>query len=163
MDESQQDVTVEQDGRGRTGGLEAALRTFFSDENLRPAGFVAALMFGSHARGRAHRESDLDVAVLLTQEAYGAMSAPGEFRVGLVSDLIAATHDNSIDLVLMNQAPPPLNKAILEEGVALVVVDPERLASFRTMSLSRAAELGPWLDHYRRERMNVLAGGRARP
>ena len=61
----------------------------------------------------------------------------------------------------MNQSLPPLNKAILDEGVALVVIDPGRLASFRTMSLSRPAELRPWLDRYRRERMRALAGERA--
>ena len=163
MNEPRESVLVGQDGRERTGGLKDALRAYFSSEDLRPAGLVAAYMFGSHARGRAHRESDLDVAVLLTHEVYRAMSAPGEFRVRLISDLIAATHENSIDLVLMNQAPPPLNKAILDEGVALVVIDPEQLASFRTMSLSRTAELRPWLDRYRRERMRALAGEGARP
>jgi uncharacterized protein len=163
MNELRESVLLGRDGRERTGKLEAALRAYFALDGLRPQGLVAAYMFGSHARGRAHRESDLDVAVLLTHGVYRAMSAPGEFRVSLISDLIAATHDNSIDLVLMNQAPPPLNKAILDEGVPLVVVDPEQLASFRTISFSRAAELRPWLDRYHRERMQVLAGVRAHP
>jgi predicted nucleotidyltransferase len=39
--------------------MERALRGTF--ERLRPPGLVAGYLFGSHAAGSAHRESDVDV------------------------------------------------------------------------------------------------------
>ena len=36
------------------------------------AGLVAAYLFGSHAEGRPHRESDVDLGVLLDRSAHPA-------------------------------------------------------------------------------------------
>ena len=40
-----------------------------------PSGLVAAYLFGGHAAGRAHRESDVDVAVLLAWDVYPTVRA----------------------------------------------------------------------------------------
>jgi predicted nucleotidyltransferase len=43
--------------------VESRLASFFAAAS--PSGVVSAYLFGSHAAGRAHRESDVDVGVLL--------------------------------------------------------------------------------------------------
>lgn len=57
----------------------------------------------------------------------------------------------------MNEAPPPLNKAILEEGTSLAVTDEAALAEFRRVTVSRALDLQPWLEKWRREQMRRIA------
>ena len=57
------------------GGVAEAAQAYF--DSAEPAGVVSAYLFGSHARGTAHRESDVDVAVL--------NDAPPELAAGVVS------------------------------------------------------------------------------
>lgn len=138
-----------------------ALRSYF--RLYPPAGLVAAFLFGSHARGAAHAESDVDVAVLLAREAYLALEAPLETRARLTAELMHATGSERVDLLWMNETPPPLNKEILEDGVTICSVDREALAEFRFYTLSRAADLKPWLDRWRREGMLRAAAATAPP
>lgn len=55
--------------------MEQSVREYF--ERARPRGIVSAYLFGSHARDAAHRESDMEVAVL--------NDAPPELAAGVVS------------------------------------------------------------------------------
>jgi hypothetical protein len=55
--------------------------------------------------GRAHRESDLDLAVLLDWVVYPDRPSRAERQVELISDLIASTGKNEIDLVMLNDTP----------------------------------------------------------
>ena len=56
----------------------------------RPHGVASAYLFGSHAAGRAHRESDVDVGVLLAWNAHPTARARFEVRLSLTADLQAA-------------------------------------------------------------------------
>jgi len=72
--------------------LEPALRRYF--ETARPRGIVAAYLFGSRARGAAHRESDVDVAVLFERAVFADRDARAREAVRLATNLIGATHEN---------------------------------------------------------------------
>jgi predicted nucleotidyltransferase len=48
---------------GRESRPASLLRRFL--EEARPPGLVSAYLYGSHGEGRAHRESDVDVALVL--------------------------------------------------------------------------------------------------
>ena len=136
--------------------LTDSLRHYFATQS--PAGTVAAFLFGSHARGTPHADSDVDVAVLLDHAAYRALDDPLDLRARLGSALIHVTGNDRVDVVLMNEASPPLNKAILDEGCSLVVRHEAALTEFRLVTYSRAFDLQPWLDRWRREQMRRVAG-----
>ena len=131
------------------------LRRYFATHA--PAGLIAAFLFGSHARSAAHRDSDVDVAVLLDHAAYRTLGDRLMFRARLGSDLIHVTGNNQVDVLLMNEAPPPLNRAILEVGISLLVTDEATLAEFSRVTVSRALDLQPWLEKWRREQMRRIA------
>jgi predicted nucleotidyltransferase len=120
-----------------------ALRRHF-DEQGGP-GIISAYLHGSHAGGRPHRESDLDVAVLLDRSVYPNRSQRTELRVRLGSDLVAATGTNEIDLVILNDLPPLFARRIVCEGQRIFCTDPEADRVFVRDARLRAADLEPFL------------------
>jgi predicted nucleotidyltransferase len=76
------------------------LERFFSSPPDR--GIASVYVFGSHAEGRSHRESDVDLAVLLQWDRYPSRRARFDARVSLGSELIAVLHQNAVDLVILN-------------------------------------------------------------
>ncbi len=120
-----------------------------------PAGVVSAYLFGSHAEGRAHRESDVDVRVLLDWEQYPNSDARFDVRVDLGSDLIHAT-TNEVDVVILNDAPPLLGRAIVTRGVRIYCSDAEADHVYVRDVQLRAADLAPWLERMRRIKWEAL-------
>lgn len=132
-----------------------ALREFFSS---RPElGVTSVYLFGSHAENRAHRESDIDLAVLLDRKRYPTDRDRFGARVNLGSELIGILHHNEIDLVILNDAPPLFGRHILQTGVPLFVGDPGADEEFFRILQLRAADLEPWLRKIRRMRLEALA------
>lgn len=73
-------------------------------------GLVSAYLFGSLSEGREHRQSDADAGVLLDRAVLPAAEARFEARLDLIGRLTRATGRN-VDLVILNDAPPPLGPA----------------------------------------------------
>ena len=119
-------------------------------------GVVSAYLFGSEAQGRAHRESDVDVAVLLSRTVYPLAADRFEVRLRLTGQLQAAVR-REVDLVILNDASPQLVRRIMTGGRRLLVTDPGvDHAHLRTM-LSRAADLEPFLKRTRAVKLAALA------
>ena len=55
--------------------MRESIRSFF--EQRSDAGVAAVYLFGSHAEGRAHRDSDVDVGVLLDPTRPATAREPG--------------------------------------------------------------------------------------
>lgn len=108
-------------------------------------GVVAVYLFGSHATGRAHRESDLDLGVVLRHDAFP--TAAGRFEAGLRLHALmsAAGKGTPVDLVVLNDAPPGLVAAVVTTGRCLVCLDAEAEHAFRRDAQLRAADLEPFL------------------
>jgi predicted nucleotidyltransferase len=117
---------------------------------------VVAYLFGSHAAGRAHRESDVDVGVLLDRAQCPDAKARFEKRVELTSALIGALHVNDVDVVILNDAPPLLGRRIVREGRLVHCGDPEAEHAFRRDVEIRAADLAPFVERARRRLLEVL-------
>ncbi|MDQ3516375.1 MAG: nucleotidyltransferase domain-containing protein [Gemmatimonadota bacterium] len=126
----------------------AALRSYF--ENARSLGVQCVFLFGSHAAGTAHAESDIDVAVLLHPDRYRAVGIRDEERVRLSADLIGALHVNRMDAVILNDAPPGLARHIVTTGTRVFCPDPEAAHAITRDAMLRAADIDPFLNRMRR-------------
>ncbi len=122
-----------------------------------PPGVVAGYLFGSHAAGRAHRESDVDVAVLLDDQVYATAAERSKARVRICAWLIGALTENDVDLLILNDAPPLLGRRVVTDGLAVHVADAERAREFVRDVQLRAADLAPFLARHRVTLLETLA------
>jgi len=125
-------------------------------EDTVPTGVVSAYLFGSHAESRAHRESDVDVAVLLDRAVHPGARARFDVRVELTSALIAATGRNEVDVVVLNDVSPELGRRAVTNGVRVFCTDPEADHVFVRDVQILAADLDPFLRRVRRIRLESL-------
>jgi predicted nucleotidyltransferase len=102
---------------------------------------VSAYLFGSVAEGRSHRESDVDVGVVLQRRHFPDRLARSQERVRLLSGLIQATGRNEIDLVVLNDAPPRFRRAVVLKGERLLCLDAGGDLVFRRDAQLLAADL----------------------
>jgi predicted nucleotidyltransferase len=122
-----------------------------------PKGLVSAYLFGSHARGQAHSESDIDVGVLLHPELYPSVQARFEERLRLTAGLIGALGVNAVDMVVLNDAPPELGRHIVTQGTRLYCAEAQLDHAFVRDVQLRAADLAPFLRRTRRVKLQALA------
>ena len=121
------------------------------------AGLVSAYLFGSHAAGRPHRESDIDVGVLLDAATHPTRRQRFEIRTRLIGALGHALGANAIDLVVLNDAPPHLVRRVMTDGIRLYCADVEADHAARRTALLRAADLEPFLRRARRVKLRAIA------
>jgi hypothetical protein len=130
-------------GEGEARELSESVRGHFADSGVR--GIASVYLFGSAARGRMHRESDVDVAVLLDRSVYPSRVDRSELRVRLSADLAASTGIDAIDLVVLNDLPPTFARSIVLDGTRLLRADPALDHRFIRDIQLRAADLEPFL------------------
>ena len=123
----------------------------------RPAGTISAYLFGSHAEQRAHRESDVDIAVLLDRAAHPSADARFRERVRLSTWLAAELGASMVDVVVLNDVPPGLASHIVTKGIRVYCGSAEVDHAFRRDVQLRAADLEPFLRRMRRLKLTALA------
>jgi predicted nucleotidyltransferase len=101
------------DQASRVPAVDAAAISRLTDALDRP-GVLAAFLFGSQARGTAGLLSDIDVAVLHTEEITPRQRL--DLRLDLASRAGAALGTGEIDVVLLNGAPPLLRDRVLGDA-----------------------------------------------
>jgi predicted nucleotidyltransferase len=129
--------------------IEASLRTFFAG---RPAGVVAAYLFGSVARGSAKAGSDVDVAILLERPPARTLEGLSLDLAGDLERLLGLP----VDLVTLNGAPVDLVHRVLRDGRLVAEFDRAARVAFEVRARSEYFDLLPTLELYRR-----FAGGHA--
>ena len=120
-------------------------------------GVQAAWLFGSHREGRSHRESDVDLAVLLEHARYPDARTRFEERIAMTADIVALLHRNEIDLVVLNDAPPRFARHVVLDGRCVHCSDPDAEHAFRRDVQLRAADIGPFLDRMRRIKLEAIS------
>lgn len=120
-------------------------------------GVASVYLFGSHAEGRAHRESDVDIGILLQWERHPTRGDRFDMRIQLGSELISVLHHNEVDVVILNDAPPLLGRKIIQDGLRVFLGDPETDHAYVRDVQIRAADLEPWLRRLRKVRLEALA------
>jgi predicted nucleotidyltransferase len=119
-------------------------------------GVASAYLYGSVAAGRAHRESDVDVGVLLDRRVYPHAVDRFEARLRLTG-LLQSSAGREVDLVVLNDAPPHLVRHVMTTGLRLVMADADLDHAHLRVMQSRAADLDPFLRRARAVKLAVLA------
>ncbi|ELY63588.1 type VII toxin-antitoxin system MntA family adenylyltransferase antitoxin [Natrinema versiforme] len=89
-----------------------------------------AILFGSHAQGKTHAGSDLDIAVVL-ETVRPDDPAYNDVFFGLSAALSTALETDDIDLVDLQTASPRFAESIFTQAV-LLVGEPEDVAAIRS-------------------------------
>jgi predicted nucleotidyltransferase len=107
---------------------------FFQDRHEVNAVYV----FGSYARGREQRDSDLDLAILLSHNAVDERSKlKTEYTIHLSRILRKDLH-----LIIMNDAGEEIIAQVFKYGQCIFNRKPELLSRFRMVSYAMIAEFG---------------------
>jgi len=120
---------------------------------LRTDGAVAlAYLFGSHAEGRAGAASDVDVAVMRTDEDNALRRA-----VDLTTTLEAAI-DRPVDvtLIAVRGTDPRLLGQVLRHGECLFARDETTRVEFETRARSKYLDMKPHIEEYDRRVREAL-------
>ena len=97
-----------------------------------------AVVFGSGAKGTAHPESDVDVAI-------GVVGArPLELiDLGALAARLEAIAGRRVDLVLLDEAPPGLAYRVFRDGRTIVARDKPALARRRARAILEYLDFQP--------------------
>lgn len=120
-------------------------------------GVASVYLFGSYAAGREHRESDVDLGILLLWDRHPTSRDRFESRVHLTSELGSVLGRNDVDVVILNDAPPLFGRRIIYEGRRVFLGDPAADHAFVRDVQLRAADLEPWLKKMRQLQLEALA------
>lgn len=131
------------------------LARFFATRSI--PGVVAVYLFGSQATARVHRESDVDVGVLIDRTALPSTADRFELRLELLAELTGLFGDRPVDVVILNDAPPLFARKILHEGHRVFLVDAEQDRAFWRDTQILAADLEPWLRRAWAKKLEALA------
>ena len=113
---------------------------------------VAAFLFGSFARGTDSEASDVDIAVLLRTVPPGHLQ---DLRFILEGSLERAL-GRTVQVVILNRAPPDLIHRVLRDGRILVDRDRAARIRFEVRARNEYFDLLPTLNRYRRRQSAMV-------
>ncbi len=122
-----------------TRALVERLRTVLAGRDE----ILEAYVFGSVARGSPQAHSDLDVAVYLADPR--PPSSPFGYAADLAAALMAALDAPSVDVVVLNDAPPLLYHRVLRDGIRILSRDLRATTTREGRALSRYCDWVPQL------------------
>jgi predicted nucleotidyltransferase len=114
-----------------------------------------ALVFGSHARGTAHAGSDLDIAIGL--EAHARI---GALDLGELIARLERVSGRSVDLVVVNEAPPALAYRIFRDGRLIAENNHGTLVAHKTRAILEYLDFLPTETLAARGVLTAAADGR---
>lgn len=135
-------------------GIVDAIRAFVLEGA--PEGIASVYLFGSAGRDRRHRESDVDVGVLVDRRVFPSARDRAHLRVDLTSTLMSVLHENQVDLVILNDVSPELGRKVVTGGRRVIALDPETDHAFVRDVQLRAADLDIFLRRMRRIKLEAL-------
>ena len=117
------------------------------DRARRDPAILAVILFGSHARGEASAESDVDLCLVLA-----SATTP---KLTMSRTRLAYLAEDKLDLVIFQQLPLHVRSRVLKEGKVLLVRDEEALYDVAI----RAARAFEHFRHIQRAYLDEIARG----
>ena len=114
---------------------------------------LEAYLFGSRARGAGQAHSDIDIAVFIDENE--VESGRFGYRSELTAELMSGLGTNSVDVVILNDAPPLLYHRVLRDGTRLFSRDLRATTTREGRALSRYCDYAPHLA-----KVDALLGAR---
>lgn len=117
-----------------------------SEQNtLKKLPIAALILFGSRAQGRARKDSDFDIGVLVSETM---LLDDLKRRKELYDTLydILSSHINQlvdIDIVFLERAPAELQAHVVKHGVVIFESQPSSFASFKEHVMINYADFEP--------------------
>jgi predicted nucleotidyltransferase len=122
--------------------IQAAIAECLVKDKSVQAGYV----FGSVVTGRTRAGSDVDVAVLVTDDF--PPSRRFAKRLKLMADVGAALRRSDVDLVILNEASPLLAHRVLSKGKLVFERSGSARVRFQVMTAQRYADMIPAYELY---------------
>jgi hypothetical protein len=135
--------------------IQTALTRYFRHDRR----IVAAYLFGSHARGSAGPESDVDIALLLRSDIPRARYA--DLRLRYTCALLKALRTDRVDLLLLNAAGPLAKHQVYSKGKLVFCRDARRTLRAKDLASSEYLDFLPFRRRAEEDVLRRLhAGGR---
>ena len=116
---------------------------------------VAVYLFGSHAEGRAHPDSDVDLAVQLRASDDAEVF---DRRLRLMDEFDAFV-EGDVDVVVVNTAPPLLQHQVLKRGRLIYERDRAARVEFAVRAMQRYADLKPMYAYFTKSVLEEIKEG----
>lgn len=104
----------------------------------------AAYLFGSVVSGRMRTDSDIDLAVLLSERV--PSSSMLDYRLKLMADAGGVLRRRNVDVVILNQATPLLAHRVLSKGKLIFERSARARVRFQVKTASLYNDLLPMFE-----------------
>jgi len=122
--------------------IERAVTAFLQTRAEVQAGYI----FGSVVTGRTRKDSDVDIAVLVSEKVM--KRDPFRYRLELMTELMSVLKRNDVDLILLNQAPPLLAHRVLAKGKLISERSASARVAFQVRTVNRYLDTQPMRNLY---------------
>ncbi|HHF55861.1 MAG TPA: nucleotidyltransferase domain-containing protein [Thermoplasmatales archaeon] len=112
-----------------------------------------AYLFGSMAKGRAGRLSDVDIAIFIDERL--ERNKRNDLQLKILSDLIALLNTDKIDIVVMNELPILMKYNIIKNGI--ILKDDEERAKIEAKILSEYLDRKYYIDRHTKIALKRIA------
>jgi predicted nucleotidyltransferase len=106
----------------------------------------AAYIFGSVMTGRSRPDSDVDIAVLVSDKVMRGDAF--RYRLDLMTSLMRILRRDDVDLILLNQAPALLAHRVLKKGKLIFERSASARVAFQVRTVNRYFDTLPMRNLY---------------
>jgi predicted nucleotidyltransferase len=110
---------------------------------------IFAYLFGSQAKRKVGKLSDIDIAVFLDEKI-----SPQKYfniKLKLIGEFMDFFKTNDIDVVVLNEAPPLLAHRILKEGKIIFCLNKKKQIEYEVRAIMKYLDWKPYLEKYTQE------------
>jgi predicted nucleotidyltransferase len=109
---------------------------------------IAVYLFGSYAKGKEHRSSDIDIGILF--DTIDPVSI--KTKTDMVMLDLSRILRKDIHPVILNLAGEELLRQVFLKGECILVKSPKKLARYKMIAFSRIADF----EHYKKQMQSGL-------
>ncbi len=114
---------------------------------------IAAYLFGSTATGRTHRQSDIDIGILL-KTRYKQSPLYSSRLARSISKILPSK--NEPDVRVLNNASPRFLFQVIKNGKLIISKNEKKRVQFETGVISQYLDIKPFYEEYDRIRSERL-------